>query len=54
MSKSDKELAVEIAKAYIEASGHSKLANGASKNLLSADSVLKIIEATYQTLKKLD
>lgn len=54
MSKSDKELAVEIAKAYIEASSQLKLPNGGSANLIKADSVLNIIDATYERLKKLD
>jgi len=54
MSKTDKELAVEVAIAYIEASAHGKLANGASKQLLSVDSVINVINGTYNTLKNLD
>jgi|GEM_PF-6304912 len=54
MSKSDKELAVEIGKAYIESSSHLTLPNGGSPKLISADSVIKVIEATYKALKKLD
>ena len=54
MSKSDKELAVDIAKAYIEASGHSKKFDGSSNPLIKADSVINIIKGVHAELKKLD
>lgn len=54
MSKSDKELAVEIAKAYIAASANSKQANGASKQLIKADDVLGLIKDFHTELKKMD
>jgi hypothetical protein len=54
LAKTDKELAVEIAKAYIEASSQLKLANGGSKNLIDFESVIKIIQTVHATLKKLD
>lgn len=52
--KTDKELAVEIAKAYIEASANRKMSNGSSMNLPPVDSVNDIIKATYNTLKDLN
>lgn len=54
MSKSDKELAVDIARAYIEASGHGKQMNGSSNPLIKADSVINIIKAVHAELKELD
>lgn len=52
--KTDKELAVEIGKAYIEASAHRKMSNGNSMNLPPADSVNNVIKATYEVLKTLN
>ncbi len=54
MSKSDKELAVEIAKSYIEASANLQQANGASKPIIKADNVLELIKDFHAELKKLD
>lgn len=54
MAKSDKELAVEIAKAYIEASSQQKEINGISRPLIKLDSVLNVIKKTHNELSKLD
>ncbi|WP_156520686.1 hypothetical protein [Oceanobacillus sp. Castelsardo] len=54
MSKTDKELAVEIAKAYIEASSNLKQQNGASKPIVKPDEVLGLIKDFHAELKKLD
>ncbi|MFR4285579.1 MAG: hypothetical protein ACLUQ0_05515 [Enterococcus italicus] len=57
MSKTDKELAVEIAKSFIEA--HSVKLAVASNNVkhqtvgITLDSVNKIIESVHSTLQKL-
>ena len=54
MSKSDKELAVEIAKSYIEASANRKRQNGASEPIIKAETVLKLIQDFHAELKKID
>lgn len=54
MSKTNKELAVDVAIAYIQANSNKKHANGQSFPNLNADSVNVIIELVHQTLSKLD
>ena len=54
MSKTNKELAVDVAIAYIEASSKLVLGNGASNGLVKVDNVQQIIKATYTTLESLD
>lgn len=52
--KSNKELAVDVAIAYIKATSQQVFANGASKDLISLSSVCNVIKSTYQTLESLE
>ena len=54
MNKTNKELAVEVAIAYIEASSKLKHGNGGSRELIPHSSVQNIIKTTHQTLVSLD
>lgn len=54
MSKTNKELAVEVAIAYIESSSNLKYGNGASKDLVNLQTVVTIIKGVHQTLENLD
>lgn len=49
MSKSNKELAVDIALKYIEATG-----NAERTSVVDADTLMSIIKMSYITLKELD
>jgi hypothetical protein len=53
-NKTDKELAVDVAIAYIQASGNRKVANGASAALVSLENVQTVIDAVHRTLKSLN
>lgn len=53
-NKTDKELAVEVAIAYIQASGNRKGANGVSATLVSLENVETVINSVHQTLKSLN
>ncbi len=52
-NKTDKELAIEVAIAYIQATGERKLPNGGSANLLSFDNLEAVIKTVHKTLKSL-
>ncbi|WP_158281636.1 hypothetical protein [Sporanaerobacter acetigenes] len=54
MSKTNKELAVEVAIACIESSSNLKYGNGASKDLVNLQTVVTIIKGVHQTLENLD
>lgn len=54
MTKTNKELAVDVAIAYIESTSNLKHVNGGSKNLISPAEVQGIIKAVHQTLDSLD
>ena len=54
MSKTNKELAVEVAIAYIQANSNKKHANGQSFPNLNVDNVNTLIESVHQTLTKLE
>ncbi|WP_159430383.1 hypothetical protein [Caloranaerobacter azorensis] len=54
MAKTNKELAVEVAIAYIESSSNLKYPNGSSRNLIKLQSVINIIKEVHQTLESLD
>lgn len=53
MSKSDKELAVDVAVAYINASGHQQDATGNSKGIYDLAKIEQVITHVYNTLGKL-
>jgi hypothetical protein len=53
LSKSDKELAVDVAIAYIQANGLKKHPNGGSLEPIPLKNVLSVIEGVYSTLTKL-
>lgn len=54
MPKSDKELAVDVAIAYINASGNAKAANGISPGPYNLEQVENVIKHIYMTLENLD
>ena len=54
MSKTNKELAVDVAIAYIEASSKLVHGNGSSHGLTKFDNVQQIIQGVYNTLESLD
>lgn len=54
MPKTNKELAVEVSIAYIQASSNLKHGNGTSKDLISLQSVVNVIKGVHQTLENLD
>lgn len=54
MAKTNKELAVEVAIAYIEASSNLRYPNGSSKDPIKLQSVIDIIKSIHQTLDSLD
>lgn len=54
MSKTNKELAVDVAIAYIEASSRLVIGNGASSGLVKFENVQNIIKNVYSTLESLD
>lgn len=54
MSKSDKELAVDVAIAYINASGNVKTANGISPGPYNLEQIENVIKHVYTTLESLD
>lgn len=54
MPKSDKELAVDVAIAYINASGNAKAANGISPGPYNLEQVESVIKHIYMTLGGLD
>lgn len=54
MEKSNKELAVDVAIAYISASGYAKAPNGASPGPYNLEQVENIIKHVYRTLESLD
>ena len=54
MSKTNKELAVDVAIAYISASGYAKAPNGASTGPYNLEQIEKVIEHVYSTLEALD
>lgn len=53
MGKSDKELAVDVAIAYINASGNAKAANGISPGPYNVEQIENIIKHIYMTLENL-
>lgn len=54
MNKSDKELAVDVAIAYIHAAGQQHDATGNSKGIYDLAQIEKVITHVYNTLGKLD
>lgn len=54
MSKTNKELAVEVAIAYLEAFSNMKHANTTPRDIIPAQSVIDIIKAVHRTLESLD
>ncbi len=54
MEKSNKELAVDVAIAYINASGYAKAPNGASTGPYNLEQVENIIKHVYRTLEDLN
>lgn len=54
MSKTDKELAVEVAISCIQANSNKQNSNGQSFPNLNIDSITNIIKAVHQTLADLD
>ena len=54
MPKTDKELAVDVAIAYINGTAQSKSPNGETKPLLDLKSVTNVIKGIYTTLEGLE
>lgn len=54
MSKTNKELAVDVAIAYIQANSNKKHSNGQSFPNLNTDNINTIIVSVHQTLLKLE
>lgn len=54
MTKTNKELAVDVAIAYISASGYAKAPNGASTGPYNLEQIENIIKRVYTTLESLD
>lgn len=54
MSKTNKELAIDVAVAYIYASGNAKTANGASTGPYNLEQIEQVIKHVYTALESLD
>ncbi|HAP4420308.1 TPA: hypothetical protein ACW3RV_001283 [Enterococcus faecalis] len=54
MSKTDKELAIDVAKAYIEATSIKVKPNSGTTSILPLDNVNQIIKSVHKTLSELE